>query len=136
MYLYINTSRLNEFDVFLLAEKRIVARHSQKGDYKISETLLKAIAQLIKKQKISPSKIKGIIVITGPGAFTSLRIAVAIANTLAFSWNIPVVGLVNNKNLTEQQLITLGLSKIKTARKGNFTLPFYDREPNITKAKS
>jgi len=80
--------------------------------------------------------IKSIIVASEPGHFTSLRIAVAIANTLAYSLQIPVVGVENRQHLTDnEKLAKLALSKLNPAKINKYINPFYSQKLNITIAK-
>ena len=134
--LFINTSKHNELDVFLLQNNKILAKQNLKGDFKVSESLLKLITKLLKKNKVELKQLIGIIAISGPGPFTSLRIAAAVANTLAFTLQIPVVGIpIKNIKSTEADLIKLGIKEIHKAKMGNYIQPFYNQEPNITIAK-
>jgi tRNA threonylcarbamoyl adenosine modification protein YeaZ len=130
--LFINTSKDKQLDVFLIKKERIADKIKIMGDFKVSENLLKLINKLLKKNKIVPEQLKGIIVVSGPGPFTSLRIAAAVANTLSFTLQIPIAGIANKDNLPDSQLIKKGLKEIKI---GNYIHPFYNREPNITISK-
>jgi len=160
--LFLNASKDKELDVFLInangaskeRDKRnlsnankthkhsgvrrlhIIDKIKQEGDYKVTEYLLKSIEQILKRNKVKTADLAGIMAVTGPGPFTSLRITVAVANTLAYSLKIPVVGIQDKQGLTDnEKLVKLGLSKLSTAKVGNYISPFYDREPNITKSK-
>jgi len=95
---------------------------------------------LVKLQKIfndadkDLKKISGIIVNSGPGSFTGLRIGISVANTLAYSLDVPIVGV--SKTSEEKQLLETGLKKIKVMN--NFLRPItpeYGREPNISQSK-
>lgn len=131
--LFINTSKNNELDVFLLSDHKITGNSSLKGNFKVSENLLKLINKLLKKNKIALEQLKGIIAVSGPGPFTSLRIAAAVANTLSFALQIPLAGIANKEDLSDLNLIKKGLKEMKT---GNYIKPFYNQEPNITIAKN
>jgi tRNA threonylcarbamoyladenosine biosynthesis protein TsaB len=74
--------------------------------------------------------LSGIVVFSGPGSFTSLRIGHTVANALADSLNIPVVGT-RGEGWIEQ-----GLKLVQTAKPGLPALPHYGAEANITKPKS
>lgn len=136
MILYINTSRDNQIDVFLIQAKKVVDKLNLQGDYKVSENLLNLISKILKKNKVKFKELKGIITVAGPGPFTSLRIAVAIANTLAYSLNIPVVGLeMKKKRINNNEAIKSGLAKLIKAKPVKYISPFYAQEPNITMVK-
>lgn len=95
----------------------------------LSDGLLAHIETLIKKQSAGFSDLAGTIVYEGPGSFTSLRIGLTVANTMAYAQNIPIVGT------TGDDWIKLGLSKLKTAKPGDYVMPQYGAEANITKPK-
>ncbi|MCX6740525.1 MAG: tRNA (adenosine(37)-N6)-threonylcarbamoyltransferase complex dimerization subunit type 1 TsaB [Candidatus Parcubacteria bacterium] len=136
IYLYLNTSKNRELDVFLISNNKQIDKIIQTGDYKVTEYLLKLIEKILKNNKIDPSDLKGIITITGPGPFTSLRIAVAVANALSYSLHIPVVGIQNKQKIEDNdRLLKLGLKKMKLSKSIKYISPFYDRGPNITLAK-
>lgn len=133
--IFINTSKDKQLDVFLIKDSVIADKISEQADYKVSERLLAAFARLLQSNKISLNQINYLLVVCGPGAFTSIRIAVAVANTLAYSLQIPVIGIINKEQLTNQQLIKAASPKLKKAKAGKYISPFYDQEPNITIAK-
>ncbi len=58
-----------------------------------TELVLPMVEQLLQEQGISPQELTGIAVGHGPGAFTGVRIAVAVAQGLAYGLNLPVVGV-------------------------------------------
>jgi len=60
-----------------------------------SADILKAIDQVLKKEKLKTQDIKTIVVNQWPGSFTGVRVGIAVANSLAWSLNIPVVGYQN-----------------------------------------
>lgn len=65
-----------------------------------SQAALLLIEKVLKKAKIKTSEISEIEVEKGPGAFTGIRVGVAIANALGFSLNIPI----NGKKLGELEV--------------------------------
>lgn len=136
MILFINTSKDSELDVFLIKENRILDKLVLKGDYRISENLLKLVTKLLKKNKVNFRQLKGILTVSGPGPFTSIRISTAIVNTLSYTLQIPISGIVmKRKKLTNQQLINLGLKQLHKAKAMNYIQPYYDKEPNITRQR-
>ncbi len=132
MYLFINTATNDRITValakagFLSASRRI----SQPARRQQSEKLLPAIAKLLEQNKINLKKFKGIIVVAGPGSFTSLRIGIACANTLGYCFNLPVVGVKEKENMGK--MMAEGIRKLEKQKKFKVVLPFYGREPNIT----
>jgi hypothetical protein len=57
------------------------------------ETLLLTIGRVLGEQNIRRSRLRGIVVGTGPGAFTGLRVGMATAKGMAHGLGIPLVGV-------------------------------------------
>lgn len=136
MHLIVNTSANDQFTIALSGgDGRLLCHRTIKAKFKQSEKLLPAIDSLLRQKLIKLDEIKGIIVVLGPGGFTSLRIGVITANTLAYGLNIPVVGLKLNEFKNIDELAKKGVLKLKKAKPGSIVVPFYGREPNITRPK-
>jgi tRNA threonylcarbamoyl adenosine modification protein YeaZ len=61
--------------------------------YRHGETLLATIGRFLGEQNIRRSRLAGIVVGTGPGAFTGLRVGIATAKGLAHGLRLPIVGV-------------------------------------------
>jgi tRNA threonylcarbamoyl adenosine modification protein YeaZ len=61
--------------------------------YRHGETLLPSLERFLGEQNIRRSRLTGIVVGTGPGAFTGLRVGIATAKGIAHGLGIPVVGV-------------------------------------------
>lgn len=61
--------------------------------YRHGETLLPAVATLLDGRGIDPRWLAAIVVGTGPGAFTGLRVGIATAKGLAHALGVPIVGI-------------------------------------------
>jgi tRNA threonylcarbamoyladenosine biosynthesis protein TsaB len=61
--------------------------------YRHGETLLPAIAALLEKLELVPASATAIVVGTGPGAFTGLRVGIATAKGMAHALGVPLVGV-------------------------------------------
>ena len=57
------------------------------------ETLLPSIGRFLGEQNIRRSRLHGVVVGTGPGAFTGLRVGIATAKGIAHGLGIPLVGV-------------------------------------------
>lgn len=66
---------------------------SWEAGYRHGETLLPTIGRFLGEQNIRRSRLSGIVVGTGPGAFTGLRVGIATAKGLAHGLGIPLVGV-------------------------------------------
>ncbi len=96
----------------------------------LSTELLGRLNDLVRDHQASLNDLTGIIIFSGPGSFTSLRIGHATANALADSLGIPVVGAQGEDWRQEAYL------QLKTTPPGRPALPHYGAEANITKRKS
>ena len=56
------------------------------------------LAHILHQAKVKPGSIEAVIVAKGPGSFNGLRIGVSIAKGLAFSLNIPLLGISTLEN--------------------------------------
>ena len=61
--------------------------------YRHGETLLPTIGRVLGEGNIRRSRLTGIVVGTGPGAFTGLRVGLATAKGLAHGLGLPIVGI-------------------------------------------
>lgn len=61
--------------------------------FNYSRDLVKVFDTVLKKAHMKPVDLAGVLVVTGPGSYTSIRIGVSFANALGFAQNIPVQGL-------------------------------------------
>ncbi|MDD3887620.1 MAG: tRNA (adenosine(37)-N6)-threonylcarbamoyltransferase complex dimerization subunit type 1 TsaB [Patescibacteria group bacterium] len=107
MILLINTATYISF-VGIAHEKKIIKKKIWEANLRQSEDLLPIIKKLVGNNKID-----GIIVVTGPGSYTGLRVGIATANALAFGWNCKVVGVDRFETMERQ---SIGESERQTAR--------------------
>lgn len=97
----------------------------------LAETIHNKIKIILDKQHKTVNDLTGIIVFSGPGSFTGLRIGAAVANALSASLSIPAVGS------TGDYWIKLGLSLLPLAETQTSTvvLPQYGSPPHVTSPK-
>ncbi|MFL5869754.1 MAG: tRNA (adenosine(37)-N6)-threonylcarbamoyltransferase complex dimerization subunit type 1 TsaB [Solirubrobacterales bacterium] len=70
-----------------------IAETTWVAGYRHGETLLPSIARVLGESNIRRSRLRGIVVGTGPGAFTGLRVGLATAKGLARALGQPIVGV-------------------------------------------
>lgn len=58
-----------------------------------SERLLPAVVRILEDANVSPQDLSALAVSLGPGSFTGLRIGIMTAKTLAWSLDIPLLGI-------------------------------------------
>ena len=137
MYLYINN--LNSQRVTIALLKNSAVKNQFWFDYPVAgdrdKNILESINKILKEKKQKLTSLKGVIVVNGPGAFTSIRIALSITNILAWTLKIPAVGVSFKKNASDKILAREGVKKMSYRKIGDLVLPFYGKKPNITKPK-
>lgn len=77
----------------LLGERRWESRHRH------GEQLLERLDELLRAIEVARRDIGGVIVGTGPGSFTGLRIGLATAKVIAYSLDVPLVGISTTRAL-------------------------------------
>jgi tRNA threonylcarbamoyl adenosine modification protein YeaZ len=70
------------------------------------QQLLPSIGRLLGEANIRRSRLRGIIVGTGPGAFTGLRVGLATAKALAHGLRLPIVGVATSEALIAAAALT------------------------------
>lgn len=113
----------------VVADREITERREQ------SAKLLGCIASLLAEQDLAPAKLDAIAVVRGPGPFTSLRVAIASANALASTSNVPLVGLTADQASSLEELATVAQTSLTAGRIVQQLQPEYDRPPSITRPK-
>ncbi|MBU2236272.1 tRNA (adenosine(37)-N6)-threonylcarbamoyltransferase complex dimerization subunit type 1 TsaB [Patescibacteria group bacterium] len=134
MILFINTSQAEEATLLLDDGKRIF-EHSFATGFNRTDTLLKHISVFLTKRKVETKELEGVVVVTGPGPFTSLRIGVVVANTLGYALNIKIAGIKSTEFNSDDMLVKKGKALLADAKNFQIVEPFYGKAPNITKPK-
>jgi len=77
----------------------LTAADAFEGRYRHSQELLPAVQRLLAAADLDLGGLAGVVVGTGPGAFTGLRVGLATAKTLAHELHVPVVGVPTSEAL-------------------------------------
>jgi tRNA threonylcarbamoyladenosine biosynthesis protein TsaB len=112
------------------SDQKLVAELSWHSGRALADQLLIKIDDFVREYAGGMTELTGIIVFSGPGSFTSLRIGHTVANAMADSLNICVVGA------GSEHWQRLGLEALSTARLGQPAFPVYGSEPNVTRPKT
>jgi len=135
MYLFINNISLNKIILGLGQAKGPFDFLNLPNTQNKNDRILSGIDRLFKKNKKNLSSLKGIIVINGPGSFAGIRVGLSVANTLAWALNIPAIGVNLSQGKDSQELVKIGIKKLLKIKNQKPVMPFYGKEPNITRAK-
>ncbi|MEI6039776.1 MAG: tRNA (adenosine(37)-N6)-threonylcarbamoyltransferase complex dimerization subunit type 1 TsaB [Candidatus Berkelbacteria bacterium] len=100
MKLIIDTTDRNKLKIGLFVNNNLDFSEFETQDQ--SADILSKINQVIVKAKIESRDLIAILVCAGPGSYTGLRVAMAVANVMAWSLDIPV--LAYNKDELEKVL--------------------------------
>jgi tRNA threonylcarbamoyl adenosine modification protein YeaZ len=129
MILALRTDKPNA-ELFLFDGHTKVDEYRWEAHRELADTLLNKISNLLDENNLTLNDLNGIIIFTGEGSFTGLRIGTATANALAYGLNIPIAASKGEK------WIELGLENIASTKVGEFVVPEYSAEPNITRPKN
>ena len=80
-------------------EGSLLDARSWVAGYRHGEELLARIEALLVDHDLAPAALGGLVVGTGPGAFTGLRVGIATAKGLAHALALPIVGVVTGQAL-------------------------------------
>lgn len=127
MILAIRTDRPTAELYLLDPTGKVVARYKWLADRQLADTLLKTILDFLDQYKYSLEQLTGVAVFTGQGSFTGLRIGTTVANALAYSLGVKVVAI-GGEDWLNQIVSTLAQAKL-----GQYAIPIYDSEPNISR---
>lgn len=72
------------------------------------ETLLPTLGRILGENNVRRSRLQAVVVGTGPGTFTGLRVGLATAKGLAHGLGIPIVGVATSAALVEAARAALG----------------------------
>ena len=92
MDLAIDTSS-NIASIALSHKGEILTELTWQSVQKHTVELMPNLAYLFHQAKVEPSSIEAIAVAKGPGSFNGLRVGISVAKGLAFSLNIPLLGI-------------------------------------------
>jgi universal bacterial protein yeaZ len=95
----------------------------------LSDGLLQFLQQCLKEFGAEWADLSGLVVFRGPGSYTSLRIGLTVANTMASSLQIPIVGA------DGEQWQSDGLARLSAGKDDKIVLPIYLQPVHITQPK-
>ena len=127
MILFIDTSEFNALTFAIINGATVKISSSEVAFNENYKTNL-LLEKFLKHQKVDMRELKKIIVCSGPGSFTGIRVGVSLAQALGFALNIPVIAIPKSK-------IPEDVRKLNTVKGGKSLVVNYGQKPNITKSK-
>lgn len=118
-----------EAELWLYDGQKKLAHKKWQAHRKLADTIHGEIKKILDLSSISLGKVSGIVCYKGPGSFTGLRIGLSVANTLAYSQNIPIVASTNFDWLKR------GIAELLEGKNDKMALPKYDSPATTTKPK-
>ena len=115
-----------EAELGLYANKQQIVYDKWPAHRALGETLHSRIINVLKRDKKNWEDIEGLVAYQGPGSFTGLRIGMSVANALAASLEIPIVGA------TGDSWIDDGIKRLLNKENDGVILPEYGSPPHIT----
>jgi tRNA threonylcarbamoyl adenosine modification protein YeaZ len=97
--LAIDTSGTNALVALGEPDGTLVCERRWKAGYRHGEELLARIDEMLSSAAVARESLGGIVVGTGPGAFTGLRVGLATAKALALGLGIPLAGVATSEAL-------------------------------------
>lgn len=133
--LAIDTSNL-VLGIALLDGEKVVGEVITNLPKNHSVRVMPAIEQLMQECGVKPTELEKIVVAKGPGSYTGVRIGVTIAKTLAWSLNIPLVGVSSLEVLAANGRYFQGvISPLFDARRGQVYTGLYQFEEDTLVCK-
>ena len=95
----------------------------------LSDGLLRFLQQCLTEFAVDWADLTSVVVFRGPGSYTSLRIGLTVANTMADALQIPIVGA------TGEQWQADGQARLSAGENDKIVLPIYSQPVFITQPK-
>jgi len=128
VWLYIDTRQKDQTEIAWLAEGGEIKRRHIEGR-------AKAVLSAIEKDwEAKATSLKGIVIASGPGSFSSVRTGVLYANLFARFLGLPMYEIIGGGTISLEE--TLKKAQAGQLSRKQYVEPIYDREPNITQPKT
>jgi tRNA threonylcarbamoyladenosine biosynthesis protein TsaB len=116
----------NVLGIAIVDKEKVIGEYITNLKKNHSVRAMPAIEQLLNECDLNPKQLDRIVVATGPGSYTGVRIGVSIAKTMAWSLKIPIVGVSSLEVLAANGRFFPGfISPIFDARRGQVYTGLY-----------
>lgn len=118
-----------EAEVGLYEDTIVLENFLWQAHRQLAETLHATIRDLFLRNNRQLQDVDGIVCFQGPGSFTGLRIGLTVANTLAYSFAVPIVAVQG------EDFAPVGVRRLIQAENDKLAIPFYGADVHITAQK-
>lgn len=133
-YLFIDSATAT-LVVAIIINDKIAYIYNQQTGKDMSSSIMPALAEAFTSARITPKDIDKIFVVNGPGSFTGIRVGLAVAKTMAWSLNIPIVPISSLEVIASTENDGNNIALID-ARRGYVFAGVYDEKLNVIKEDS
>lgn len=118
-----------EAKIVLVKDDAVIDSYVWTAHRTLARDLLKVIRDRMHEHGMDWHDLSGIVIYRGPGSFTGLRIGITVANAVAHSEQLPIVGTGSEDWMND------GLKRLNDSEDDKVVLPEYGSPANITKPK-
>ncbi len=130
-YLFIDSATAT-LVVAIIIDNEIAYIYNKETGKDMSSTIMPVIEEAFAQTALTPKDIDKIFVSTGPGSFTGIRVGLAVAKTMAWSLNIPIIPISSLEVIASTPNTNNNIALID-ARRGYVFAGVYDNELNEIK---
>jgi tRNA threonylcarbamoyladenosine biosynthesis protein TsaB len=119
-----------EAEIGLFDARKPVEYQKWQAHRELAETIHDRIRTLLQLHGKDWADVTGIVIYKGPGSFTGLRIGITVANALAYSNKLPIVGTMGERWVQD------GLMMLENGKDDHLVTPEYGADVHITPPKA
>ena len=116
-----------EAEIGIMDDTTVLDSLSWQAHRQLAVTIHRKIDEVLQRNTKSLQHIQGVVLFSGPGSFTGLRIGASVVNALGYALNIPVTSSSGSTWKTE------GANAIMRGAGGSLALPEYGNPVHTTK---
>ncbi len=130
MILALQTAGPTTYIYIVDAAGTVISAREWESARRLADELLGTLAEFLAQNGTDFNGLTGIIIFSGPGSFTSLRIGHTVVNALASQLKIPVAGTDGERWIID------GAKALPETPVGVIAMPVYGSEAHVTKPKA